>query len=56
LKVAAVLDSAEVLGLVVPDGQPRFALSITLPDGSTVIAALGQGRAARAGGNPRARS
>jgi hypothetical protein len=39
LKVVAVLNAAELLDLTVPDGQPRFVLSVRLPDG-TVTADL----------------
>lgn len=33
LKVVAVLNPAELADLVVPDGQPRFLLTIRLPAG-----------------------
>jgi hypothetical protein len=33
LRVVAILNAAELLDLAVPDGKPRFVLSIRLPDG-----------------------
>jgi hypothetical protein len=39
LKVVAVLDPAELLDVVVPDGKPRLVLTIRLPD-HTVTADL----------------
>jgi hypothetical protein len=34
LKVVAVLNAAELLDIEVPDGKPRFMLTIRLPDGA----------------------
>ena len=34
LKVVAVLNAAELLDIEVPDGKPRFVLTIRLPDGA----------------------
>jgi hypothetical protein len=39
LKVVAVLNAAELLDIELPDGKPRFTLTIRLPDG-TVTADL----------------
>jgi hypothetical protein len=33
LKVVAVLNAAELLDITVPDGEPRFVLTILLPNG-----------------------
>jgi hypothetical protein len=33
LKVIAILEAAELLNVVIPDGQPRLVLTIRLPDG-----------------------
>jgi hypothetical protein len=34
LKVVAILNAAELLDLTVPDGKPRFVLTVRLPDGA----------------------
>jgi hypothetical protein len=39
LKVVAILEPAELLDVVVPDGKPRLVLTVRLPDG-TVTADL----------------
>jgi hypothetical protein len=39
-KVVIVLNADELLGLEIPNGQPRFMLAIRLPDGRAVAADL----------------
>jgi hypothetical protein len=40
LKAVAVLDPAELLDVVVPEGKPRLVLGIRLPNGSSFTADL----------------